>query len=53
MGVMKYYKQMPAAVESVGTSEEQSQSQLAVIESTSLRATALGGFQLSNSGQDV
>ena len=47
---MQWYMQMPAAVELVAVrgSEGQSQSQLAVSESTPLRATALSGLQMSN-----
>ena len=44
---------MPTAVESVGDSEGQSESQLAVCENALLRAIALSGLQLSNPSQDV
>ena len=45
MGVMKKYMQIPAVVESVGGSEGQSQSQLAVNESSP--AGACGPYQAS------
>ena len=45
--------QMPMAVESMGDSKDQSQSQLAVSESTPLSTAALSVLQLSNPGQDA
>ena len=45
--------QMPAAGESVGDSEGQIESQLALRENTPLRPVALSGFRLSNPSRDA
>ena len=45
--------QMPAAVEAVGDSEGQSESQLAVSKNTQLGAVALSGLPLSNPDREV